>query len=161
MAHENKKPEGFDWDKLAAEIAPSLDVDTAAGDVRDALLSHMRLMTVPWSMLNEQEQMDKIDAVEKIAKTMVRGVVRAVAEKGFPHVEVVIGKIEIDKGLKLAITASNTMDNITKVASHGKMGAVLVLSEVSNYLGERARAKPDKDQPPLPLDDGDDDNGSE
>lgn len=160
MAHENEKPEDFDWNKLAAEIAPSLDVDTAAGDVRDALLSHIRVMTIPWSMLSEQEQMYKIDAVENIAKTMVRGVVRAIAEKGFPHVEVVIGKIEIDKGLKLAITASNTMDNITKVASHGKMGAVLVLSEVSNYLGERSPAKPDKDQSPLPLDDGEDDGNN-
>jgi predicted dinucleotide-utilizing enzyme len=108
-------------------------------------------MTVPWAMLREDEQRDKIDAISECAKDAVRRAVAAIAVGGFPAVIVSIGAIKIDKGLEIKIAAAGSVENITRLAEHGKQGAILILVESSAYFGERAAAKPDPDQPNLPI----------
>lgn len=129
-----------------------LSQDTLTGDVRDVLLTHIRAMETPWSKLSERQQREKIDAAAKAAETLVRGAVRIVSTAGFPHVVVSTGKFTVKDGVKLEVIASSSVDNITKLAEHGTGGAVLVLAEVSAFFGERKAAKPDPDQPDLPID---------
>ena len=45
-----------------------------------------------------------------------------------------------------------TVPNITALAEHGQSAAVLVLVDPVAYMGEREKAKADKDQPDLPFD---------
>lgn len=143
--------ENFDWERFAEGVAPTLDVETLAGDVRDRFLARLKRIKVPWQNLNEKEQGDEIYNASDMAKDIVRGVMIAIAEKGFPHVPVAIKKVEFSDGLKIQLTGAESVPNITALAEHGKMGAVLVLCEAQTYFGERSEAKPDKDEPELPM----------
>lgn len=136
---------------FSTESAP-LEAGTLAGDVRDALLTHVRSIRVPWAMLAEDEQRDKIEAITNCASDLVRRAIATVAEGGFPSIIVSVGGFKVDKGVEVKLAASGTVENITRLAQHGKGSAVLVLAEAGDYLGERAPAKPDKDQRSLPLD---------
>jgi len=139
-------PEG-----LRAEDMPTaeFDTDTLSGDVRDVLLGHLRDMKVPWAMLSEDEQRDKIYAVSMCGQDVVRRVVQAVVKAGFPSIVVSVGAIKIDKGVEIKLAASSTVETINRLAEHGKGAAVLVLAEAADFYGERVPATPDKDQPDL------------
>ena len=60
-------------DELLQE--PSVDdvaLETLGGDVRDALLTRVRSMTIPWGHLNEDEQNDVNSQMTDCAKDLVR-----------------------------------------------------------------------------------------
>jgi hypothetical protein len=142
-------PEDFG---ASTEQAP-IELGTLSGDIRDVLLTHMRSMRVPWAMLSEDEQRDKIEAATKCGEDVVRRAVQAVAIGGFPAVVVSVGSVKFDKGVEIKLTAAGIVENIVRLAEHGKQSAVLVLAESANYFGDRAPARPDKQQPGLPLED--------
>jgi hypothetical protein len=53
--------------------------------------------------------------------------------------------------LKLELAVTPLVGNMIALAEHGSRGAILVLADASTFLGERAPAKADKDQPDLPM----------
>jgi hypothetical protein len=126
-----------------------LAVETLAGDVRDVLLTHYRSQTIPWGHLGEDEQGDKIEAFDKCARDVVRRAVAMLTTVKFPVLHVQIGKWTVDKAIEMKVTAGSTVGNINLLAEHGNSGAVLVLAEAADYMGERAPAKPDPNQRPL------------
>ena len=137
---------------LAAEtIIDIAEAETLSGDIRDALLTHVRSIKVPWTMLAEDEQQEAIDAIQKTASHAVRVIASIIATQGLPHIVVSVGKWTVKNGIKLELESSSLVDNITKLAEHGTGAAVLVLSEPDMYIGARAPAKADKDQPDLPI----------
>jgi hypothetical protein len=143
--------------KVEADLAPDtiLDIaeaETLSGDIRDALLTHVRSIKVPWAMLSEEEQQETIDAISKTAQNAVRQIGAIIARRGFPHVLVGVEKWTVKDGIKLEVTASSLVENIHRLAEHGNSAAILVLTDPSDYIGERAPAVADKDQPDLPID---------
>lgn len=128
------------------------EAETLSGDIRDALLTHVRGIKVPWAMLAEDEQQNAIDAVEKTAAHAVRQIAALMARRGLPHIIGSVSKWTVKDGIKLELEASSLVENITALAEHGNSAAVLVLAEPAMYIGERAPAKADKDQPDLPID---------
>jgi len=139
-------------EKTVLDIA----AETLTGDIRDALLTHIRSMEDPWSKLSEKAQGEKIYAVTKTADYVVAQAVKLIATNGLPHIHVKTGKFTVKDGVKLEVLAVETVTNITALASHGQAAAVLVLADSSPYDGERAAARPDPDEPGLPLQDDDD-----
>lgn len=142
---------------MEANLSPETLIDmaeaeTLSGDIRDALLTHVRSIKVPWAMLAEDEQADAISAIENTAKHVVRQVASIIATRGLPHIIGSVGKWTVKDGIKLELEATSLVENITALAEHGTGSAVLVLSEPGVYFGEKAPAKADKDQPDLPID---------
>jgi hypothetical protein len=127
------------------------EAETLTGDIRDALLTHVRSIKVPWAMLAEEEQQEAIAAISKTAEYAVRQIASIIAMRGFPHVIASLGKWTVKDGIKLELEVSSLVENIHALAEHGNGSAVLVLAEPSVYMGERAPAKADKDQPDLPI----------
>jgi hypothetical protein len=103
-------------------------------------------------MLAEDEQQETIDAIAKTAQNAVRQIAAIIAQRGFPHVLVGVEKWTVKDGIKLEVTASSLVENIHRLAEHGNSAAILVLTDPSDYIGERAPAVADKDQPDLPID---------
>jgi CHAD domain-containing protein len=133
-----------------------LEAGTLSGDVRDVLLTHIRSMTVPWAMLNEEEQRDKISAISKCAEDLVRKAIKVVTAQNFPTIIVEVKEWKVKGGIEMKCGASALIENIHSLAEHGPSPAVLVLAEASGFFGERAKARADKDQKSLPLTDEDD-----
>lgn len=127
------------------------EAETLSGDIRDALLTHVRSIKVPWTMLSEDEQQDTIDAISNTALHAVRKISATIAQRGFPHLVVGVGKWTVKDGIKLEVQAASLVDNIHKLAEHGNAAAILVLADPAEYIGERAPVKADKEQPDLPI----------
>ena len=76
------------------------------------------------------------------------------AVAGAPHVHCKISKWTVKDGIKLELAVTPLVDNMIALAEHGSRGAVLVLADVADFVGERAPAKPDPQQPDLPMQGG-------
>jgi hypothetical protein len=135
-----------------ATIIEAAEAETLAGDIRDALLTHVRAIRVPWAMLAEDEQQEVIDAISNTAKHAVRQACAVMAQAGAPHVHAKIAKWIVKGGdLKLELAVTPLVGNMIALAEHGSRGAILVLADASTFMGERALARADKDQPDLPI----------
>lgn len=154
---EKPLPEGLRAEDMVIPKDVEFEGKSLSGDIRDMILMHLRDMKAPWSMLNEQEQRDKIYAASQAGEHCVRQCLATLAKNKFPSVSVSVGKYAVDKALEVKVTVPATVANITLLAEHGSGGALLILAEASDYFGERAPAKPSKDQPSLPLEHPDDD----
>lgn len=128
-----------------------LDESTLTGDIRDVLLTHMRSWEDPWSKLSERQQEDKIRVCANLADDLVRRAVLLVSNRGLPHLIVEVGKITLDKGIKIDVNAANLIDNVHAIAEHGKRPAILVLASVAQFNGARSQPKGEPDQRSLTL----------
>jgi hypothetical protein len=136
----------------ADNILEIAEAQTLSGDVRDALLTHVRGIRVPWAMLSEQEQADEIAAISRTAEHTVRIVAGLIAAAETPHVVAKVAKFTVKTDLKIELMVANLVGNICALAEHGSRNVVLVLADAADFMGERAPAKPDPDQPQLPID---------
>jgi hypothetical protein len=123
---------------------------TLTGDIRDFLLLQVRSMEDPWSKLNEEQQQQKIDAIEKRAEQLVAAVVAQVSGHTFPTVNVAIGKFTC-KGseIKAELIAVTTDANLLHLKDAGR--CVLVLADPDSFKGQRAPAKAEPNQAALSL----------
>lgn len=138
-----------------ADETVTLGIETLRGDIRDRILDNIARQMPCWTKLSEQEQKKFIGRADTIAYETVREAAQIIAHQGFAHLIVSTGKWTVKDGIKLEVGASSSVDDITKLASHGAGSAVLVLAEPSVFFGQRADALADKDQPDLPNVDGD------
>ena len=133
----------------AATVLDAAEAETLSGDIRDALLTHLRAIKIPWAMLAEDEQQDHITAIQNTAEAAVRRIVNLVAGGGMPHVVGTVNKFTVKNDIKVEFLVSSLVGNICALAEHGKTSAILVLSNAAEFIGEHAPAKPDPDQPDL------------
>lgn len=138
----------------ADAVLEAAELDTLSGDIRDALLTHVRSIKIPWAMLAEDEQQEHITAIQNTAEDAVRRAVGLIAGGGMPAVVGTIKKFSVTDSIKVEFMVSSVVANICALAEHGKAQAVLVLSNASEFIGEHAPAKPDPDQPDLPMQEG-------
>ncbi len=140
-------------DVNADSILEAAETATLSGDIRDALLTHLRSIKIPWAMLAEDEQQEHITAIQNTAEHAVRRLVGIIAGGGMPAVVGTVAKFTVKNDIKVEFLVSSLVANICSLAEHGKAQAVLVLSNASDFIGEHAPAKPDPDQPDLPMQD--------
>ncbi len=137
---------------MEATNTVEMQAETLSGDIRDQYLDLIRGMDEPWTKLSEAQQKRIISKVELISRNVVRGSVDIVAHTGFEHMLVTTGEWTVKDGIKMKVSASGSVEDITKLAEHGGGSAILVFAEASDYFGERAPAQADKDQPDLRID---------
>ena len=140
---------------MEATNTVEMQAETLSGDVRDQFLDVIRGLDEPWTQLSEHQQKRIISNVDLLSRKVVRGSVDIVAHTGFEHMLVTTGEWTVKDGIKLKVNASGSVEDITKLAEHGGGSAILVFADAGDYFGARAEALADKDQPDLPIHDGD------
>lgn len=130
-----------------------MTAETLSGDLRDAVLTHVRSMQTPWSKMSEQAQADKIYAISNVTETIVRRAVAIIAARDMQKIFCKITKFTVKDGIKAELMAVQTTDNIELIAENLNQAGILVFASPDEFLGQKAAAKPDKDQPDLPIDD--------
>lgn len=131
-----------------------VNADTLTGDLRDALLTHMRAMETPWSKLSEAKQAEKIEAVTKMAESLVQEAVDAIAARGLPSLVIEVGKFTVDGAeMKGAFTCFASDENLLRIRHLSNARAVFVLASPDAFYGERSAAETDRDEPELPIGD--------
>lgn len=139
------------------QAAMDLAEETLSGDLRDAMLTHVRSMETPWSKLSQRDQEDRIDAIERGCSDLVRRAVNIVARRGFDTIPVKIADFTVKGGaIKGKFEAIVTEPNVVALSDHQGHSAVIVLTDASDFIGESAPATADPDEPALPLDEEDD-----
>lgn len=125
---------------------PNLDVKTLRGDVRDALLSHIRALPKPWAQMSEAEQGDAIYRADKLAEQLVRSSVDLAGARGFEHHIVSLGKYSIDKGVEGKFIAPYSADLVEALGTRRGSTFLLVPRDIGDFLGERAPVAAEPDQ---------------
>lgn len=134
--------------------AVALAEETLTGDVRDVLLTHIRTMQDPWSKMSEDAQQDKIDAIEACAEDVVRRAVAIISRRGFEVIHVNIADFTVKCGeVKGKFGALVSEQNVVSLSDHQGKSALIVLTDYSDFFGEKAPAVADADQPDLPIGD--------
>lgn len=126
--------------------------ETLSGDLRDVMLTHIRSMETPWSKLSERLQEDKIYAIQNACEHIVRQAVQTIAASGHDVIAVEVSKFTVKDTIKMEVVANVTTPNIEQLADNRGRNALLIFVSASDYLGERASASADKDEPELPID---------
>ncbi|MBB3313663.1 DNA segregation ATPase FtsK/SpoIIIE-like protein [Rhizobium sp. BK196] len=139
MTEENNEDDALD---LAA--------DTLFGDLRDAMLMHVRSMETPWSKMSEKAQADKIYAIGNACETLVRKAVAIVASNGNEPMFGRIAKFTVKDEIKAELIAGSSVANIEKIAENIGQPAIIIFASPEGFMGAKAEAKADKDQPELP-----------
>ena len=125
---------------------PNLDVKTLRGDVRDALLSHIRALPKPWAQMSEAEQDDAIYRASALAEKLVRDAVDLAGARGFEHHIVSLGKYSIDKGVEGKFTAPYSAQLVDALGTRRGSTFLLVPRDIGDFLGERQPVKAEPDQ---------------
>lgn len=146
-------------DETTEDDALDLAADTLHGDLRDAVLTHIRSMETPWSKMSEQAQGDKIYAINNACERLVRRAVAIVASGGHTPMFGRIAKFTVKDEIKAELVAPSSVGNIEMIAENIGQPAIIIFASPEAFMGQKAEAKPDKDQPDLlgAADDGDSD----
>lgn len=143
---------------------PDLKLDTLSGDLRDEMLKRMKHLKATWNLLGQGEQAEVANGLELFAKTVIRRVVHLVTQQEFPHTAVTLAEMKIKggKAIEAKILCDNIEHNRSVLGEHIGQMVQIVMIDSTQFMGERAPAKTDPDQPDLPLDgDGEDDPAEE
>lgn len=132
---------------------PELNIPTLRGDIRDALLGHVKSLPKPWPQMSEIEQESAIWRAETLADELVRKAVALAASRGFEHFEVSLGKYAIDKGVEGKFTAPYSNDLIEALGTRRGATFLLVPRDLADFQGQQAAVVPEPDQPDMLADD--------
>ncbi|CAO4135296.1 hypothetical protein [Methylorubrum extorquens] len=139
---------------MEATEASGFQEKTLRGDVQDKILDEIARTMPCWTKMSEREQRQIINKAGRIASELVREAVHVVAHRDFPHMVVGLGKWTVKEGIKLEVSGSDTVEEITKLATNGGKQAILVFASVSAFMGSRGEPQADKDEPELPINGG-------
>lgn len=149
---------GFLSDRIAVDTV-EMAAETLTGDLRDLVLDLIRHTPRTWREMTEAQQRDVAETVEAKMATAVR---RACILLGAAGRRTIVAELEQykQKGpaavatLKLPATSENML-TLVGVCQRPTATVQILTVDATPFVGERAPAEIDADQPEIPLD-GDD-----
>jgi hypothetical protein len=138
---------------VADKIDEWMDSSTLFGDLRDALLGRLRAMPKPWSVMSEAEQQELIEGTERVASHLVRNAVKLIAANGRASIDATLEQATVKDGIKAVITLSQRHPLRHELTDAVGKAVLIVVADVTEFMGEKAPAKPDPEEPSLPISD--------
>lgn len=126
-----------------------LDTRTLVGDLRDTFLDMFRTRPKPWSQMTEDEQRQVIIALEQASRHLVTQAVQLVSAAGDGSFTAKLEKYADGGGLKIALTAESTTDNV--LACHAAQGQYVTVAryDPKPFSGERRAPTIEPDEPEM------------
>jgi hypothetical protein len=140
-----------------AADSPDLNTETLMGDLRGAILDRLRAMPKPWTVMNEREQADMIEGVDRVSRHLVAQAVRLIAANGHATIPATLVQCAMKDGIKVVLEVSKFDQQRHQLMDAVVAGAAahIVLADAEPFMGEREPVKPDPDQPAMPGMEGD------
>jgi hypothetical protein len=138
-----------------AAPAPVLNTDTLFGDLRDAILMRLKAMPKPWTVMSETEQYNMIAGVERATEHLISAAVHLIAANGHPVIRAKLDSLSCKDGIKAAVALSRHDAQRHQLMDAVGKPVLLVVADPDAFMGAKAEAKPDPQQPPLPMGEGD------
>ncbi len=131
-----------------------LQIETLAGDLRDAMLMQFREARTPWSVMTEDMQRDIANSMDLAAKDLVRNTVRLMTGFEWPRCVVTLGEVKImgDKGIEAKIKTANVEENRNVLGDHVGDHVMVLMVDSETFMGEREPAEISPDQSEMDVD---------
>ena len=129
---------------------------TLAGDLRDFVLDLLRTLPRTWAQMSEAEQTARAYGVSNACRKVVRDAVALLETDERVTIECLFQEVAFkDKGKIVAKFGMEYAGEDTRIALTKAQGKeiLIVVADAAQYMGERAPAAVDKQQPDLPLPD--------
>lgn len=127
---------------------------TLTGDIRDLILQELRSpIKKPWEKLSESEQRDIIYRVAHVAESIVQRTVVLVASGGRRSIQAKLKSVTVKDGIEAKLEMSQFDAQRHELMDATGSTVVVAFSDASEFRGERAPARPSKDEPALFEDD--------
>jgi hypothetical protein len=137
----------------ADKLSGSMVAATLAGDLRDFTLDLLRTLPKTWAQMSEGEQRERAAAISAACKKVVRDAVAIIETDQRVTIECLLEEVGFKpKGIvaRLSLDYAEPATRHALVDARGK-AILLVVADAGQYLGQRAPAAIDKQQPDLPL----------
>lgn len=125
------------------------DLETLRGDLRDALLGRLRTMPKPWTTMSQTEQQTLIDGCERMADNLVRKAVDMIAANGRDTIEGMLEQYTHKDEIKAVLKINNHAENAEALRNLVNGRVLIVGANASQFMGEKAQATPDPDEPKM------------
>ena len=139
----------FSHDKITdkeVEIA----AETLVGDLRDALLGHIKTLQKPWQQMSETQQRDLVASMTNAAKHLTSRAVKLIAANGRKTIVAHLHEMKIDKGvLTCKVTTSSTDETTLELKAAQNKTVLIIAGDSAEFEGEKKPAEIDPDQPDL------------
>lgn len=126
--------------------APSLELETLMGDMRDNILGSVRRINKPWASMLTYEQASIVDNIEEKCRETITEAVKLVTKTKFPHVNMTVDKLALDKGIKIQMSSVLSHENLGRLGMHLHKEAVVILISPEQFFGEKSEAEIDEEQ---------------
>lgn len=123
--------------------------DTLMGDIRDVMLDRLKAMPKPWTVMSENEQRDLIWGVSSAAENLIRQAALLIAANGYPTIQGQVEQSTIKDDIKTIVRVAKSHPDRLSLMDAAGHSCILVIADVAQFMGERAPAKPDPEQPDM------------
>jgi len=133
-------------------IAEEADFESGSlvGDIRDALLDLFRARLKPWAQMSAGEQADTNRGLESMAKTLLRKLVRVVAEQDDVSVHATLKGYAVDGDtFKLKVVAKGDAETAAELFNMDGHEVIMIRADARQHFGQRRDGEVIPDQPGL------------
>lgn len=124
---------------------------TLVGDIRDLMLRLYKERAKNWSQLSAGEQRDVVAMTTGVAKTVIRKVVRVVAEEDKVAIHASLKGYSASDGFDIKLKSNADEETALELYRMNGREVILTLADASGYEGQRKDPSIDEDQAPLPF----------
>ncbi len=134
---------------------PIPEVEETVGQyLMRALFDEVTNIRIPWSITPQQEQQALLDRLRSQVEEAVRVAVSRIAMQGFSHISASIESLTIKDEAKAVLLLSRGSEELHTLADRVGSRAIIVFADHTEYTDGMNAIKAQADQPPLPLEDG-------
>ena len=139
----------------AQPATPIPEVEETVGQyLMRALFDEVTNIRIPWSITPQQEQQALLDRLRSQVEEAVRVAVSRIAMQGFSHISASIESLTIKDEAKAVLLLSRGSEELHTLADRVGSRAIIVFADHTEYTDGMNAIKAQADQPPLPLEDG-------
>ncbi len=151
--------------KASAALIDVTNVLGVVGDIADkqlgaalidAALTEVKNQQRPWQQMTEDEQRDVLDRITSQVKAAVADTIRLLATSGANHIVCELEQITVKKGAKAVLVIPKGTDLDQHLLDAVGQPVILVIGPELKAAGDIQAPRPDPNQQPLPIGNGDD-----
>lgn len=128
---------------------------TMAGDLIAATLDELKAAPTVWQKMSEAQQQEVIHRVTNRVTHNIAQAVMMIAAEARPSIRAKLAAVTIKDDLKATVLLSRHHPDRHEFIDSAGQEILIVLLNAEQFAGGAGDAKPDPDQPELPMQDGD------
>lgn len=120
--------------------------ETLLGDVRDALLDHIKSLRKSWPEFSRVEQLQIVEHCKTISENLIKQAVQIIAADGRRTIVADVEKIEVKDGIKVHAKCTNLQQSLIDLGASVGKTVLIVVADDHDYSGQREEPETDPDQ---------------